>query len=514
MSACVWLICQLLLPTATAAFWLNTEQGFRVLWFVSGTATLIWRCDTNQTDSPLCSSGPKTFWDWCMNLYINVWNDTDWYRLIQQYHSEKSMDFWHVFHLQWPLWCLWSGVLQSDARSQAAANKELNPNSFAKHRMGLLKHVTSHGQLDGEDDKPLEFGVPYETKKNHLAATHCTNSSNLVGQIPGLVVSQVLCKWPSMVYDSLCVGLKWVVPSWLQTAHVLGLLSFMGCKEKIQPPRSDPNVSLLLFHCKSLWTKHWSIRFHQIPLTYTNMQCIGLCCSTMFYCINGRIAQRWRCQIPLEIIKRTKAAKEATAIALSDCWFWTHCPALSSGLLGWMPQRSLSKLDNRLQLSQLLENANDGSDFVSPNHRHNPKAQTNVSTSLILFWRHDIVQSLVLVKQSWYIILEAVLCQGHYGILWTLCKQSPTKLPKKAKECVVMIPLACKLFLLVDVSVPTNLATGQSCVKLGVIVKPRVQTVPVDPTESSCFQCLPSTPAWRNQYISSVSSPVKPSKTK
>jgi hypothetical protein len=87
-------------------------------------------------------------------------------------------------------------------------------------------------------------------------------------------------------------------------------------------------------------------------------------------------------------------------------------------------------------------------------------------------------------------------------------------LPKKAKECVVMIPLACKLFLLVDVSVPTNLATGQSCVKLGVIVKPRVQTVPVDPTESSCFQCLPSTPAWRNQYISSVSSPVKPSKTK
>ena len=75
-----------------------------------------------------------------------------------------------------------------------------------------------------------------------------------------------------------------------------------------------------------------------------------------------------------------------------------------------------------------------------------------------------------------------------------------------------MIPLACKLFLLVDVSVPTNLATGQSCVKLGVIAKPRVQTAPVDPTESSCFQCLPPTPALRNQYISSVSSPVKPSK--
>ena len=72
------------------------------------------------------------------------------YRLIQQYHSEeKSTDFRPVFHLQWPLGCLCSGVLQSDTRSQAAASKELLPNFIAKHQMGLLKHVTSHGQLNG-----------------------------------------------------------------------------------------------------------------------------------------------------------------------------------------------------------------------------------------------------------------------------------------------------------------------------------------------------------------------------
>ena len=91
--------------------------------------------------------------------------------------------------------------------------------------MGLLKHVTSHGQLDGEDDKPLEFGVPYETKKNHLAATHCTNSSNLVGQIPGLVVSQVLC-----LNDH----------QWSMTAYVLGL--DMG-RSKLAPDSPCPRLA-------------------------------------------------------------------------------------------------------------------------------------------------------------------------------------------------------------------------------------------------------------------------------